>query len=117
VFGQGAVAGLTTYTGMLAGIMHLGLLVVTHGALSAPRVGNRPRRNGGESVAAIMSILPEALRHHCGSNNQENNYSRQEDQCGSDQVSGISEQTAQSLPPFVAAGLSASARARGALAG
>ena len=60
-----------------------------------------------------MSILPEALGHYRGSDDKKNNYTRQEDQRGSNQVSRISEQTAQCSPPFVAAVSSASARAKG----
>jgi len=91
MLGQRAMAGFATNSGMLSTVMHFGLLVMTHGALTVAGISNGARRYHIERSGAVVSVLPKALGHHGSADYQEKNHSGQQDQRGSNEVSGITE--------------------------
>jgi len=100
VFGQGAVACLTMYIGMLTRVMYLGFLVVAESALASASIGNGERGDHIECTGSVVSIFPKVFGYYGGTNNQENNNSGQQDERGANQVSRISEKATQCHPPI-----------------
>lgn len=113
MFGQWTVAGFASYPRVLAAIVDLRLLLVTNGTLTAAGVSNRSGGNRVERVAAVVPVLAKAFGDHDGANNQEEHQSSQQDECGANQMCGISKDATQNQPPVKAILMSASARAMG----
>jgi len=103
MFGQGAVACLTMYTRMLTCVMHLGFLVVADRALASASIGNGERGDHVKRTRPVVSVFSKVFGYHNGPDNQEDNHSRQQDERGTNQVSGISEKATQCHPQSEAA--------------
>ena len=100
VLRQWTMAGFASYMGVFAGCSRFGLFVVAEDARILSRERYRMLPDGVQCPRPVVSVLSECFGDNCATDNQEEGEAGDEDECRTEKMSGIPEQSMQETSVF-----------------